>query len=81
MDSLIDRTTPKAMKQALKRLPKGSEALDKAYDKALERVEAQKEGFRELATQVLSWITYAARPLTTLELQQALAVEVGTSEL
>jgi ankyrin repeat protein len=77
MDSLIDKTTPKAVKLALQRLPKGSGALGKAYDKAIERVEGQKRGFRELAKRVLSWITHANWPLTVLELRHALAVEVG----
>jgi hypothetical protein len=73
--------TPKAIKKALEMLPRGSEALDRAYEEAMERVENQKPGFRELAKQVLSWITCAKRPLTTTELQHALAVEMGESEL
>ena len=36
---------------------------------------------KELAKQVLSWITCAKRPLTTRELQHALGIEVGESEL
>ena len=36
---------------------------------------------KELAKMVLSWITCAKRPLTTLELQHALAVEAGGYEL
>jgi ankyrin repeat protein len=55
--------------------------LDLAYKDAMERVKGQKAGFRELATRVLSWITCAKRPLTTQELQHALAVEPGKSEL
>ena len=35
----------------------------------------------ELAKQVLSWITCAKRPLTTSELQHALAVELGDLNL
>jgi hypothetical protein len=35
----------------------------------------------KLARMVLSWITFAMRPLTTSELQHALAVEIGASEL
>ena len=62
-------------------MPKGSEALDIAYDKAIERVEAQKPGFRDLAKRVLSWITHAKRPLTALELRHALAVEIGEPAL
>jgi ankyrin repeat protein len=65
----------------LERLPKGSDALDYAYQEAMERIRGQKPGFQELAKQVLSWITCAKRPLTTLELRHALAVEEGESEL
>jgi hypothetical protein len=39
------------------------------------RIEGQVTDQEELAKQVLSWITCAERPLTTLELQHALAVE------
>jgi hypothetical protein len=41
----------------------------------------QEPGFQEIALKVLSWITCAKRPLTTLELQQALAIEEGDSGL
>jgi ankyrin repeat protein len=62
-------------------LPIGSEAYDCAYKEAIERIEGQNPGSVELAKQALSWITCAKRPLTTLELQHALAVEIGESEL
>jgi ankyrin repeat protein len=45
----------------------------------MERIEGQGEDQKEMAEQVLSWITCAKRPLTTLELQHALAVEIGAS--
>jgi hypothetical protein len=45
------------------------------------RESSQEAGFQELAKQVLSRITCAKRPLTILELQHALAVEFGESEL
>lgn len=47
----------------------------------MERIEVQKTGLRDLAKQVLSWITCAKRPLTTLELRHALAVEIAQSGL
>jgi ankyrin repeat protein len=47
----------------------------------MDRVEGQLKDQKELAKQVLSWITCAKRPLTTLELQHALAIEVRDSEL
>ena len=47
----------------------------------MDRIKGQKPGLKELAMKVLLWITCAKRPLTTLELQHALATKVGKSEL
>jgi hypothetical protein len=80
LDSLIGKKSPKALRTALKKLPKGSEAYDDAYKEAMERIESQLPDSRELAKQALLLITCARRPLTTLELRHALAVEVGESE-
>ncbi|KAI9770975.1 MAG: hypothetical protein M1840_002679 [Geoglossum simile] len=90
LDSLVDKTTTKAIRLALKNFRKGSgasndekksKALNDAYTQAMERIKGQEAGLQELAEQVLSWITCAKRPLTTLELQHALAVEISESEL
>ncbi|KAI0849090.1 ankyrin repeat-containing domain protein [Daldinia vernicosa] len=87
---LDDKTTIKEVKTALKSFQKQSEqptedmkvqVLNDAYEIALERINGQKRGFRTLAFRVFSWITCASRPLNTLELQHALAVEVGEKEL
>jgi ankyrin repeat protein len=48
---------------------------------AMDRIEGQLKDQEELAKQALSWITCARRPLTTLELQHALAVEVAEFKL
>lgn len=47
----------------------------------MERIEGQIDDLATLAKQTLSWIAYAKRPLTTLELRHALAVEVGETSL
>ena len=47
----------------------------------MERIDGQKPGFQWLARMILSWITCAKRPLTTLELQHALAVKSGDHQL
>jgi hypothetical protein len=47
----------------------------------MERINNQELGRRDLAKQVLSWITCGKRPLKTAELQHALTVEVGDSDL
>ena len=90
LDSLFDKTTPKAIRLALKQLQKEREAPDKgsnskaidcAYAQAMGRIEGQAPGLQKLAKQVLSWITCARRPLATIELRHAIALEVGESEL
>lgn len=73
--------TVKAIRRALEKLPKGSEALHEAYGEAMKRINSQARGHRELAEAVLTWITCAKRPLKTRELQHALAVEVDSPEL
>lgn len=45
------------------------------------RVQSQEADLADLAMHVLSWITFALRPLTLKELQHALAVELGESSL
>lgn len=47
----------------------------------MKRIEGQVVDQIELAKQVLSWITSAKRPMTTSELQHALAVEINEQEL
>lgn len=69
------------MKLALEKLLKGSDALKLAYNSAVERIDAQKSGLKELADQVLSWITIARRPLRTEELQHALAIELDEAHI
>ena len=81
LESLIGKRSTKAVRAALKNLPSGSDAYDHAYKDAMLRIEGQVADREELAKQVLSWITCTERPLTTCELQHALAVEIGETEL
>ena len=69
------------VRTAIKTLPRGSTALNEAYNEAIERIESQLPEESKLAKTVLSWISYAMRQLTTKELSHALAVEAGESEL
>ncbi|KAL2671363.1 hypothetical protein Neosp_013948 [[Neocosmospora] mangrovei] len=89
LDSLDDKLTPKGIRNGLKDLRKQiqgpgeagqAQALDYAYEQAMERINSQKPGLRDIALQVLAWITCAKRPLTQLELQHALAVEPDTAQ-
>jgi ankyrin repeat protein len=81
MDSLSSKKTPGDIRKALKSMPRGIKGLETLYNQAMERIYSQDEDSQELAKKVLSWITHAKRPLKTSELQHALAVEVGTTEL
>ncbi|KAF1363101.1 ankyrin repeat protein, partial [Lizonia empirigonia] len=65
----------------LNNLSKGSGALDDAYGEAIVRIDGQLHDDCVLAKNVLSWISYAQRTLTTGELCHALAVGVAEEEL
>ncbi|KAM7220562.1 Ankyrin repeat-containing domain protein [Rhypophila decipiens] len=80
LDSLVGKKSPKALRAALARLPSGSQAYEHAYKDAMTRIESQVIDQVELAKGALSWITCAKRPLTTAELQHALAIETGTDK-
>ncbi|KAI3332830.1 hypothetical protein F4824DRAFT_473880 [Ustulina deusta] len=79
LDSLKGKLTFKAVRKALKDLVTGSDAYEHAYNGAMERINGQLREEADLAKRVLSWITFAKRPLVTEELRHALSVEVGTS--
>jgi ankyrin repeat protein len=87
---LDDKLTLNDIRSALEVFRKQGQGLDEdqkvrvlaqAYEQAMERIKGQKLGLKNLAMKVLSWITCANRPLTTLELQHALATKAGKSEL
>ncbi|KAJ5641380.1 hypothetical protein N7490_005380 [Penicillium lividum] len=80
LDSLIGMQSPKAIRAALRKLPKGSNAYDYAYDEAMERIRGQAPACRETAEWTLKWITFAKRQLSVQELLHALAVEVGETD-
>ena len=65
-----------AVRRALENLPK---EVDDTYDEVMERIQQQNQDDKELAERVLSWIVYAFRPLSVIELQHALSVLPGTT--
>jgi hypothetical protein len=81
VDSLLDKRTKAKVISTLNNLSTGSGALDDAYSKAITRIDGQLHEDSVLAKTVLSWISYAQRPLTTGELCHALAVKLGDEEL
>ena len=68
----------RAVRNALDILPA---EVKTTYDMAMERIARRGENDRKLAERVLSWITYAHRPLSLKELQHALAVSSEMSVL
>lgn len=57
-------------------LPSGSSANETAYDGAIQRISDQSESDYKLAQQVLTWLVYAMRPISEIDLEAALAVEL-----
>ena len=51
--------------------------LQDKYSEAMQRIRGQHRRRREFATDILSWVFYALRPLTVEEIQHALAVRIG----
>jgi ankyrin repeat protein len=58
------------VEEALETLPQG---LPDTYNRILDRIEGQSPYMKELALNSLAWMIYAKRPLSTEELQHALA--------
>ena len=63
---------------ALSRIPEG---LYTAFEKTVERIQQQPRAFSDQAMNILMWTHYAKRPLRVRELQHALAVRLGDTEL
>ncbi|KAF2462799.1 uncharacterized protein BDR25DRAFT_247717, partial [Lindgomyces ingoldianus] len=80
-DSLLDKRTAKDVTLTLAGLSKGSVTLDHAYKHAIQRIEGQLSGGFELAKKIISWTTYAKRPITTDEISCTIAVEPEKAEL
>ncbi|KAK0727687.1 hypothetical protein B0T26DRAFT_799627 [Lasiosphaeria miniovina] len=70
--------TIKHVRQKLRELPT---TLDTSYDNAMQRINNQEEDHRKLAFKTLAWVTHSFRSLSLRELQHALAVEPGDSNL
>ena len=81
MDSFQSRLKVKTIKADLQALPRGLDAYDTAYDDAMARIFGQERDYHEAASRILSLVLCATRPLATTELQHALMVEPGDTEL
>lgn len=81
LDSLIGKGSPKAVRAVLLNLPTGSEHTTLRTRTQWNVSKGRLLTSETLQRRLLSWITCAKRPLTKLELQYALGVEIGESEL
>ncbi|KAK2812205.1 hypothetical protein FQN50_001563 [Emmonsiellopsis sp. PD_5] len=78
LNSLIHKRTAGAIRRTLL---EESELSDQVCEESMAKIKDQKAGFPHIAERVMSWIVCARRPITTLELREALAVEVGDRAL
>ena len=76
VSSIIRKHSRKDVEKGLTELPG---ELNSTYDQIFKRINSQGEEDEELARSVLSWLTFAHRPLTVTMLQQALAINPGDS--
>lgn len=81
MDQLRDCLTPARLKASLRGIPSGPMPYAEMYDKTLKIVEDQSEIKRNLAFDILAWIFYSKRTLTTRELLNAVAIQIGVPHL
>ncbi|KAF2798744.1 ankyrin, partial [Melanomma pulvis-pyrius CBS 109.77] len=81
MNTLKVQPTKGHIKEVLQHIGKGIDGLDSTYKQAMERIEDQGKPTRELANSILGWIIHAKRPLSTVELQHALAIRPHTKWL
>ncbi|KAI3323560.1 ankyrin [Xylariaceae sp. AK1471] len=75
--NILGENTIKRRRNALGRLP---DTLDGAYDATIARIKMQSPADSELAIEILTWVHYAARPLTIAELRHAVSIEVGAED-
>ncbi|KAH0490817.1 hypothetical protein TgHK011_002269 [Trichoderma gracile] len=93
LNSFVGSRSPSSLKKSLKSLQEASSSsssspssdrssvLDEAYDKSMERIQQLKGDLPRDAILIISWIVKAKRQMKVAELQEALAVEIGASEL
>ncbi|KAI9766809.1 MAG: hypothetical protein M1840_006284 [Geoglossum simile] len=81
LNALKGKRTRGDIKDTLEILPTGYNALQEAYDSAVQRIERQSEDDRNWAQSILSWLVHACRPLKPKELQEALAIRMEHRQL
>ncbi|KAF7352200.1 ANK-REP-REGION domain-containing protein [Mycena venus] len=78
MESLVTKSTIKAVRMALQELPTD---LRHTYVDAMERISSQNADDKQLAHLILTWVAYTKRLLSVAELCEALAIEPAAEDL
>lgn len=76
IDLLATKNVLGMVECTLRNLPEGLKELDTAYDDVITRIQNQDDDDVMMAKQILSWLYYAARPLSLQELRHSLAVNL-----
>ncbi|KAJ4312000.1 hypothetical protein N0V84_010155 [Fusarium piperis] len=81
LESLMYKSTSRALVAALEGLSHGSTCYDDMYEMTMKRVQTQPPDQAALAKDVLQWIVCAKSSLTVSGIRHALAVEPGREDL
>ena len=81
VDAILGETSLARRKKMLQKVATTGVDLDNVYDQTLRRIKEQKGDRSRLGMEVLMWASHAERPLRIDELCQALAVEIGTTDI
>ncbi|KAH7130516.1 hypothetical protein B0J11DRAFT_430617, partial [Dendryphion nanum] len=81
LDSLLSQRSSQGLQSAFAKLSSGPEAHKRAYDNAMERITSQSRERVDLARRVLAWLSRTRCQLTIIEVQDALATELGSSNV
>lgn len=76
IDLLATKNVLGMVESTLRNLPEGLRELDSAYDDVITRIQNQDDDDVMMAKQILTWLYYAARPLSLQELRHSLAVNL-----
>lgn len=78
IDSIKQERTAKKMKAAARNMPRG---LHGAYTDAMRRIIAAEPSIKDMALKALLWTTNSKRPLSRVQLLEALAIEEGMTSI
>ncbi|KAI7779320.1 hypothetical protein LA080_000991 [Diaporthe eres] len=77
---LMQSKSTRRLQNALKAITSGISTYDTAYQAAMDRIQSQDKRLYELATNAISILAYAERPLLAPELVHALSVDLDIDE-